>query len=297
MFEKLFVLFLQKTFYIRHLNWLIKGRKAYKSLDKNKFYVICPFGIGDLCFSVKAMKIKYPEKKIVFITRSAEKMLEPLLDGAELLADSKFSKSLIRYIEIFSKYNGSNYFYANFPRDKAPSLRWGYYDKKDKTNFWDDLCTDVYGIPAGSLKNCAEKSVGKSSVSLGKKDIILFPDANTVEPIPADFWVDVSRMLQDKGYTVYTNTVKNDDLIQGTQPLKLPLDEICIAAEQCGGCIALRSGICDLLAIHSYAKLFVINSDDLWSKYGSVTYFRNFDIYDLFYESKEDMTELILKYF
>lgn len=283
-----------KSFFFRHPIRYLSGRKRLNSLEDNKYYVICPFGIGDFCFAVKAMNIKYPDKKITYITRTPEKNLSSQFGDIEIIGDTKLCKELLEQIEFYSKYSKSNYFYANFTKEKGI---WKYYKIENKTNFWDDLLKYVYDLPVGSLRNCYRSATGTSRTVLSAEDVVLFSNANTVNMVSTDFWEELADVLKNKGYNVYSNVVKDDDVIPGTIPLKLSLDEICIAVEKSAGCISLRSGICDLLAMNSTAKVFSVCPSPFWYKYGDIGYFRDFDTYNFLYESKEDMIETLSIYF
>lgn len=79
--------------------------------------------------------------------------------------------------------------------------------------------------------------------------VIFAPYANSMVEISPDFWVNLAKEYQEKGFTLFTNLLEGQAPIQGTLPLILPLMEMREAVEWAGHFISIRSGLCDV--VHS----------------------------------------------
>ncbi len=79
------------------------------------------------------------------------------------------------------------------------------------------------------------------------KAVILAPYANSVVEAPEEFWVELARQYQRKGFIVFTNIISGQEVVEGTTPLKLPLTEMIAAVEWAGHFVSIRSGICDVV--------------------------------------------------
>lgn len=263
--------------------------------DKDKFYVICPFGIGDIVFAARAIEQKKINKQICFLVRSQHLSLQGVFNNITIIADTERCNCIEEYVVRTSKFETNNYLYAFFKKDIAKNILHKFVSERYR--LWLDYCNDVYKINPDSLKNCYRNAKGISSVTLTEKDIVLAPFAHSEENISMSFWEKLARGLSEKGYTVYTNVAPYEKPVPGTAPICVPLNEVCAAFENSAGCIALRCGLCDLLAIESLTKILVIDSSEFWAPIWDVTYFRDKDIVNYLYSSEKEMTELILNQF
>lgn len=103
-----------------------------------------------------------------------------------------------------------------------------------------------------------------------KKVVLLMPFAITVERLKVGFWEKLAECYKERGYKVYTNTKDEyEKPIPGTEGIWLSLKELYIVSRTFKWeCVALRSGICDLLGF-SDVKLTVIHENkilaDAWN--------------------------------
>ncbi|MDE7477819.1 MAG: hypothetical protein K2M91_07705, partial [Lachnospiraceae bacterium] len=94
---------------------------------------------------------------------------------------------------------------------------------------------------------------------IGERSIILMPYANSTTLIPDHFWKVITSFLTKLGYTIYTNVKDSEELpIEGTIGLCADLATMAAICENCRLVIALRSGICDVLAF-TETNLVVLN--------------------------------------
>lgn len=96
--------------------------------------------------------------------------------------------------------------------------------------------TDDYGIQPGQA-------------------VILAPQAKSVTELPQGFWETEVAHWQAAGKQVYTNVAPGEKPLTGTQSLDVSLAELQPLAERAGTFVALRSGICDVLAAAHCRKI------------------------------------------
>lgn len=101
---------------------------------------------------------------------------------------------------------------------------------------------------------------------LKEKTVILAPNAQSFSLIQRDFWELLAKKLYTKGFSVCTNVAsKDEEVIPGTIPVFIKLNDIQEFAEEAGYFIALRSGLCDILCNCSCKKIvlyhFILDID------------------------------------
>lgn len=75
---------------------------------------------------------------------------------------------------------------------------------------------------------------------------VLFPKSNAIDSTAVD-WAGIVAQLYAQGWSVCCNLRPDEPTIAGTQPVDLPLGELCSFVEMAGWAIASRSGICDIM--------------------------------------------------
>lgn len=156
-----------------------------------------------------------------------------------------------------------------------------------------DVVRDILGLPA-KAEIVAPKWGGPwdfwmagRSVLPGRT-VLLAPWAHTAEIRLSDqWWIDAATWLRSLGVVVLTNTANRGrgfdqsrrgpilDLIPGTLPVDIPLDEIGPFAELCGHVLMSRSGLSDLL-VRTQAKTCV-----LWPTEGGRPSQREMDVWSV----------------
>lgn len=93
------------------------------------------------------------------------------------------------------------------------------------------------------------------------KTAVLAPNAQTVPMLPNDFWSRIAKALNERGWTVCTNSLDGSS-IEGTCPLKFDLGMAIPICEKAGLVVSLRSGFCDLISTAS-CRLIVLNNSEV----------------------------------
>ena len=273
----------------------LKGRSALKKLQRQtgRFCLISPYGIGDVLMGIKTVQRLNPDRKLAVLVRAPYASLAGLFPDVLWIADSALVQNLKDYVVLFHAYRRKRHIFCYFRLDLE-------YHKKDAVAssqyaFWETYSREVYHVPEDTVADCSQPAVQRGELRLTPDDIVLMPYANSTEMIPASFWTTFAALLKEKGYRVFSNIAPNEAPVEGTEPLQIPLDEVPYACEGCGGCIAIRSGVCDLLAVFSQAKLFVIDVLPHLASAWDVTFFRKTNIYNSLYPSESDIMQDILE--
>lgn len=87
------------------------------------------------------------------------------------------------------------------------------------------------------------------------KSVIIAPYAKSVTNIPKDYWYEVINRYNDMGYKVFTNAVGEEETLEGTARLEIPLAQMQSAVEYAGTFIGLRSGLCDVIQYADCKKI------------------------------------------
>ena len=126
------------------------------------------------------------------------------------------------------------------------------------------------------------------------KNVILSPYANSANEIKLSFWEDLSKVLVSKGYDVYTNATKDREVITGTKRLECSIIELLAYAEKADVCIALRSGMLDLIAGCSCKKIVIYNDYEFPELYNLSAWNNNSNLFQIYGEpSVEKVMELL----
>lgn len=258
--------------------WNSKEHKLVFENRRSYLYIICPYGIGDILVGkMLANKIRKNKKKLVFLVRENYFSLNNVLrEEGECIFDTKKAREIEKYILEKQKFQGQNYIYGHFPKKEDYSIFFGL----NMNDFvWQDYCKYVYGVEKNSLFHIVDiTDFGKNVSDL--KMIIICPYAYSTGILPKVFWEELVKILVEKDYVIYTNVSKTEEEISGTKRLECTLSEISDLANQAFAVIAMRSGICDLLAIESLATLYIINESERLEKYWNLEYLRARGIYN-----------------
>ena len=268
-----------KTF---HIHATIKNGKLENELLKRskrkELYIVCPYGIGDILVGVLlADKINKNKNKLIFLFRDNYSSLSKVLENAgEVIFDSILSKEVERDIILKQKFHGKNYIYGHFPKRKDGSILFGLNVNE---YVWQDYCVYVYGVKKDSLFHIVDTSECEKNLIKSQK-IIICPYAYSTGTLPMEFWEKLTTALMERNYMIYTNVSQTEKEVVGTKRLECSLSEIIDEANKSKLVIAMRSGICDLLAIKSLVPLFVINESEGLAKYWNLEYLRDKGIYN-----------------
>lgn len=222
-------------------------------LREDTFYIACPYGIGDtlgVASLVHAFKKENRVDRVCLIIKKGQGDLPNLFDSVD---DKIVSDELVAICKDFSIFSGirkcQNYLYGHIVVEKIQ-----YYI------FTDTLLSHYKELMCIDERSERERAtfVRSNSLDIYQNSVILMPHANTSKMLPISFWEKLAGKLVENGYVVYTNIKDETEyVISGTYAISKPLPDIPSFAEKCSLVIALRSGICDLLAF-SKTKMIVI---------------------------------------
>lgn len=266
---------LHKWSAIRNLKKIVYAKRMLRKFKKQEGtqYIVCPFGIGDTIFIaslIRAYKLHYQKGRICLIVKKNQESIPDFFDAVdEKIVSDYLVSCLIAYSKtkhIFSKWN---YQYGHFILDNfwpEPGQMLGIKD----LNLIDIYKQCVLRIPPEVRLQEAKVMIRKTEMLQYQaryagldKVVVLFPYAVTIQRLQQEFWIKIACLFKQKGYKVYTN-VKDatEPAVEGTEALELSLLEIFVLSRTFQWeCVALRSGICDLLGF-SNVKLTVIYENE-----------------------------------
>lgn len=96
----------------------------------------------------------------------------------------------------------------------------------------------------------------KALIARGKA-VIIAPYANSVVQSPPEFWGKLVSDYKRQGFQVVTNIFGNEKVLDGTEPIVIPLKSLISAVEFAGHFIGLRSGLCDIVSAANCRKTVV----------------------------------------
>lgn len=127
-------------------------------------------------------------------------------------------------------------------------------------NFMDLIARAVFDLnPQYNIMNPDSVWLtNEESMMLGKKAVIISPYANSLPSCTIEFWEKLVDGLKQREYTVYTNSCgEAEPPVRGTEALFLPIDKMRDMMKGCGAFIAIRSGLCDVIATALCKKIII----------------------------------------
>jgi len=90
--------------------------------------------------------------------------------------------------------------------------------------------------------------------------IVLCPEATTCSQYHIYFWILIAKLFKNKGYTVFVNTLKNNNFIPDSYAFHLDYSEFIIFCKKAKYIVSLRSGLCDIISFIN-TKHFILYTD------------------------------------
>lgn len=277
-------LFVNQNLYKNNLE---KGREILEEIlaDSKYYYVFINQGIGDTVMVALYSYIfeKKYKKPIAFVVPRGHIDVLKRFDYVKKvsgLTKEEFN-NLILYISKQGFYETNKFCYAFFKMNISKSgirnwssTKWNkrlILSKRYKENVFNiDLETSMYNVKNEKVNISLLKKY-----NINSKSIIINPYANTVTALKLSFWEQLVEQLISKGYNVFTNigNPQTENAVKGSKPLNLSLDEIYLISPKLKSFIALRSGICEYLALNN-TKMIVLNKNKKnYEKYDDVNEF------------------------
>lgn len=129
---------------------------------------------------------------------------------------------------------------------------------------WKKIPQD-FSIKPVSISTSVEKNVYEKSREINlnwEKFIVISPEAVSQKPLSISFWKGICMSFLQKGYDVFVNTNDPQYLLPGTKNYFFNFEEVYFLIEKSKGIIALRSGLCDIIACAHVDKYVVYTEYD-----------------------------------
>lgn len=236
----------------------------------DRWYIVCPQGIGDTYFAcalLKAFLLTKKCKKVVVIVKKSH------LDVARLFPNEISEIVTFDYfrLAVLSKKSecrpGRTFVLhpSQLREDLDVVLGTGGVNLLDLyrklLGLEENVPLSQPNVHPQSIKNALER-LKANNLPVGKT-VILAPDARSTSMVPFPFWCDLAKRLNQIGWRVCTNTYHDSECIPNTWQLQFPLDEAIPIVEQAGWMISMRSGLCDLVST-AKCHLSVIYPKEKW---------------------------------
>ena len=221
---------------------------------------ISPFGIGDVvwvCTYARQYKRKLGYDNILLVAREyacAAAKLFPDIDDVMAL-DERQNDALKKYIATKGLYYENGIRYAHFHAVMHPeSLDLDFHER----NFLEAYDHSI-GIRRDDILSQMEipNPIDDERAKVIKDSILLVPKAFSTGMLQADFWRAMAERMQSLGYKVFTNDDGHTEAIPKTELFRASIEEIASYAKYFKAILAVRTGLCDLLAM-TEANLHVI---------------------------------------
>ena len=138
--------------------------------------------------------------------------------------------------------------------------------QKNGLSFLDTFTKMIYSLknpipcyPKVSADKTSMEAIFKRNGLRRDKTVILAPFSNSLQPLPAAFWVELAEALKGKGYSVAVNTgeEREENFIRDSVTLRLEFADVMTAMELAGTVIGMRSGFFDITA-HAKCRRIVL---------------------------------------
>lgn len=237
-------------------------------LRKNKrssYAIIVNSAIGDTCYALSFSQHLIANYDCLFFLSSNRKDLieysYPFLPKGcvKYIREDSLTRKVLRRImikrEVWPFLKKYNYYFA------YPSSCYDLTNLVPKS-FIDILREDIFtiginapisypNIPVLPIKTISNFEQVKNRM------VILNPFSNSSDYGEISFWHEIVFILKEKGYIVYTNIVKGQEVIKGTEPLSCSIYEFLCISNSIPLIISVRTGLIDY-AIATSSKKYIV---------------------------------------
>lgn len=241
------------------------------SFDEATYYILCPYGIGDLLLwggAIKAFREKHSNivKVCLIVKTSLGDIAGSYSSVDEVIASDELRDRLMVFSLKWHVWELKNYCWGHVRRDwdfQQIVMSDGQVMGKGFEVLPGITLTKTLGSEIWMSGQFESPKLKLENSVLNKSELIntvvLMPYAKTVSPIDGIFWETLAKCLDNAGYRVFTNVVGNEKPIAGTRTLSLSILETVRFCSACKAVISLRNGFCDLLSVVTNIPLFVVN--------------------------------------
>lgn len=237
------------------------------SMEMETLYILCPAGIGDTlyiaAFAKAVKKYNIDIHRVCLITKENHACIGNFFEGVDQIIASDWLVNQLDLYSITTKtWYLKNYIYGHFKKNLCQTLdsEWYYDLDKNMISFYK---RKILKLPQmAELEKMKLPDIERKDFFPKERAIILFPYAATVPLLSEDFWEKLAKSILSKGYTVYTNIKDMSEYpICGTNSLYKSIFDTAVICTEVYAVIALRSGMCDVLAMTS-VPMVVLNTDE-----------------------------------
>lgn len=225
-------------------------------LDKDKLYIVSPYGLGDtmiLFGFMKELEKRYASS-IVYVIKPSHKIVAELF-GCDNYILSQFTRDELIYTgKMNPEPQGGKMWVAHPEFSNGDNLIREFMTCKIS---FVDMYRRFLGIPGKCHlvlpsfypEHSDEKRLADEVIN--EKTILLAPDMNASDPndhISKSYYDELILEYNHKGLKVIINSTSNEFCGKYTNIGDMDIRDLIFVAKKCGKVISARSGLCDLLA-------------------------------------------------
>ena len=262
-----------------------RGRRSVEYVlntkEENELCIICTPLIGDTVYSLScldAIKHKTPDKMIhVYSYQKFSKLLDEYKTIDNITYIDQPGNEVLLGLDMFLHFDGL----CEWAKSQGVVSANPFYYKKcynaENPDCLFQMQTHIFGVSQES-KITYHRECGDDCRR--EKVAILNPYSYSTFEASFNVYEEITDELNKKGYAVYTNVIKDQKPVKGSQELRCTIEELFELACKSDMIISARSGILDYLA-PSDINMFVIYENcserlrnmyhlDNWKRYGLV---------------------------
>lgn len=231
------------------------GREVYKRINVAEHILIQDFSssLGDTYLLMLFLQKYLDRNRIsdyvyVYSGGGCEQVLELYHIDSRIRVNEREKRQLVDFIHFVGEENLN----CKFLRPSITAARICYFDQKlswpEIVPRWVYSISDPEGMMQLPVYDCVGEEELKETGMIRGKSVIIAPYAQTSSAIPLVFWEELVNSFQMEGYRVFTNVAGDEEAINGTRALCIPLRALKSFLQFAGAFVAMRSGLCDLVS-------------------------------------------------
>ena len=232
--------------------------------DSNKIYILFFEDIGSAVFPLSFLDtIACKGTHVCVITTKKYQdlcnMYDERIDEIKIW-NKLLSKCVTRYLSKLPREKLQNkgifHFYTNPEKERI--TKWAYKNNEVFSDLSINNIIYSYLFDVGILNKISygntdriNKGILSSLIQkygiIRQKSIILIPYTVSGDMLPSEFWSRLAKKLNEKGYRVFTNTIHEYEVIDGTSIIDAPIAYIPSCVKYGGCAVSIQTGLADLL--------------------------------------------------
>ena len=237
------------------------------SFERNIFYVLCPYNIGDTILWTSAIKLFKKSQNIQRICVIVKKGLGDLISrfpSVDSVIESDFLRDRLNTFAYEERiWELKNYYWAHVRVD---------YDSRQILSQDGKVMGNGFELFPGVSLSCAlgrglwlDGKYENPSISFNMEigtgnKVLIMPYAYCVDDIGNGVWEELIDRLA--GFDVYTNCATGQKEIKGSKREERTIVDLAEGCKEYRAIISLRSGLCDLLAMIKVDNLIILYPDN-----------------------------------